>query len=215
LTEGEAVPADARILKSERLRLDVSTLTGESRPTSCTANTVSLDDSSKTIYPNIVYAGTSVVSGRGSGVVFATGPQTKFGRIAQLTQQQEERSSPLQKELERVTRAVTVLAVGLGVLFFIIGTLVGGLSMLGGFLFAIGIIVANVPEGLLPTLTLSLALSVRRMAQRNALVKRLSSVESLGATTIILTDKTGTLTENEMTVREAWTGESDFYFGGI
>jgi magnesium-transporting ATPase (P-type) len=109
---------------------------------------------------------------------------------------------------------VTILAVGLGIVFFFIGVKLGGLSPASGFLFAIGIIVANVPEGLLPTLTLALALGVKRMARRRALVKRLSSVETLGATTVILTDKTGTLTENEMTARELWAGGANYQLSG-
>lgn len=148
-----------------------------------------------------------MVSGRGEAVVFATGTATEFGRIAQLTGTQQERPSPLQRELGRVTQIVTLLAVAMGVTFFLIGTLAGKLSPISGFLFAVGIIVANVPEGLLPTLTLALALGVRRMAARKALVKRLSAVEALGATTIILTDKTGTLTENKMTVCELLAGD--------
>lgn len=110
-----------------------------------------------------------MVSGRGEAVIFATGANTEFGRIAQLTQAQTEQQSPLQKELESVTRVVTLLAVGIGLVFFVVGTMLGGLSTVSAFLFAIGIIVANVPEGLLPTLTLSLALGVRRMAGRERL----------------------------------------------
>jgi P-type Ca2+ transporter type 2C len=117
-----------------------------------------------------------------------------------------ERPSPLELEVAQVTRIITVLAVGIGIIFYLIGTLLGGLAPVTGLLFAIGMIVANVPEGLLPTLTLALAIAVRQMAARNALVKRLSAVEALGATTVIVTDKTGTLTENEMTVREVWAG---------
>lgn len=215
LTEGAAIPADARVLAAERLRVDMSSLTGESKPVPRTAHDakisrpVSIDS-----LPNVVFAGTNVVSGRGEAAVFATGANTEFGRIAQITQAQIDQQSPLQKELSSVTRIVTLLAVGMGVVFFIVGTMLGGLSRLSAFLFAVGIIVANVPEGLLPTLTLSLALGVRRMAGRKALVKRLSAVETLGAATVILTDKTGTLTENEMTVCELWTSGFDYRVGG-
>ncbi len=214
LTEGESIPADARIVKAEYLRLDVSSFTGESRPVPCSVEKFDVSTNSITVFPNLVYAGTSVAGGRGEAVVFAIGANTRFGRIAELTQVQEERPSPLQLELRRVTRLVTILSVGLGILFFTVGTLFGGLTLVEGFLFAIGIIVANVPEGLLPTLTLSLAIGVRRMAKRNALMKKLSAVETLGATTVILTDKTGTLTENEMTVREVWANGFNFQIGG-
>jgi magnesium-transporting ATPase (P-type) len=214
LTEGVAIPADARVIVSEGLRVDISSLTGESRPVPRTAQTVEVAGRVSAALPNLVFAGTSVVSGRGEVVIFATGANTEFGRIAQLTQAQPVQPSPLQKELESVTRVVTLLAVGIGLVFFVVGTMLGGLSTVSAFLFAIGIIVANVPEGLLPTLTLSLALGVRRMAGRKALVKRLSSVETLGATTVILADKTGTLTENEMTVRQLWTSGFDYRVSG-
>ena len=206
LREGDAVSADARIISADQLRLDTSSLTGESRPVPRYAAPAERADSATAALPNIVFAGTSVAGGRGEAVVFATGAATEFGRIAKLTEAQRERPSPLERELEQVTRIVTVLAVFLGVVFFIVGTAAGGLTGVEAFLFAVGIIVANVPEGLLPTLTLSLAIGVRRMARQSALIKRLSAVETLGAATVILTDKTGTLTENQMTVRELWTG---------
>jgi P-type Ca2+ transporter type 2C len=215
LIEGEAVPADARIIVTERLRLDTSALTGESRPVPRTADPVDAAGRTAAVLPNLVFAGTTVAGGRGEAMVFATGAATEFGRIAALTQVQTERPSPLQRELERITRLVTLLAVGLGIVFFVVGTLLAGLTPIAGLLFAVGIIVANVPEGLLPTLTLALALGVRRMAGRHALVKRLSAVETLGATTVILTDKTGTLTENEMTVREAWVDGAAYRFSGV
>jgi magnesium-transporting ATPase (P-type) len=215
LSEGEATPADARLISAERLRIDVSSLTGESRPIPRTVESISAaPDAGAVTLSNLVFAGTTVASGRGEAVVFATGANTEFGRIAQLTQSQDERPSPLQRELKRVTRFVTILAVAMGIALFVIGVKLGGLSPAAGFLFAIGIIVANVPEGLLPTLTLALALGVKRMARRRALVKRLSSVETLGATTIILTDKTGTLTENEMTARELWVGGASYQLSG-
>ncbi len=210
LTEGEAVPADARLVVAERLRMDMSTLTGESRPVPRTAAPADPAGRTLTELPNLVFAGTTVASGRGEAVVYATGGATEFGRLARLTQRQAERPSPLQREIQRLTYLVTVLALSLGALCFAVGTTLGGLSTTAGFVFALGIIVANVPEGLLPTLTLALALGVRRMAARNALVKRLSAVEALGATTLILTDKTGTLTENTMTVQEVWTPTASY-----
>jgi magnesium-transporting ATPase (P-type) len=215
LSEGEATPADARLISAERLRLDVSSLTGESRPIPRTIESiVAAPDAGAVTLSNLVFAGTTVASGRGEAVAFATGANTEFGRIARLTQAQDDRPSPLQRELRRVTRLVTILAIAMGIAFFVIGVKLGGLPPASGFLFAIGIIVANVPEGLLPTLTLALALGVKRMARRRALVKRLSSVEALGATTLILTDKTGTLTENEMTARELWADGASYQLSG-
>ncbi len=214
LTEGESVPADARVIAAQGLRLDASSLTGESRPTPRFAHAVSTDGTAPATVANLVFAGTSVAGGRGEAVVFATGGLTEFGRIARLAQAVPDRPSPLEREVTHVTRIITLLAIGMGIVFYVIGTMVVGLAPLTGLLFAVGIIVANVPEGLLPTLTLALAIAVRQMAARNALVKRLSAVEALGATTTIVTDKTGTLTENEMTVREVWAGGCVYRIGG-
>jgi calcium-translocating P-type ATPase len=156
--------------------------------------------------PECVFAGTSVLSGTGTYLVTGTGMATEIGTIAQLTQAVPEPPSPLQREMERVTRVVTVLAVGVGVAFFLLGVVSGRLAVPDGLLFGLGVIVANVPEGLLPTLTLALALGVQRMARQRSLLKRLSAVETLGATTVICTDKTGTLTEGRMTARGVWAG---------
>lgn len=207
LCAGDQVPADARLLRAQELRLDLSTLTGESRPAPRTAAPVSRSGEPAISLPNLVFAGTLVVGGTGEAVVFATGEATEFGRLAALAQRQPEAQSPLQRELVRVTRAVSMVAVALGAASFFAAEAVGQFSAADAFVFALGMIVANVPEGLLPTLSLALAAAVRIMARQNALVKRLSTVEALGAATVILTDKTGTLTQNQMRVREAWMGQ--------
>jgi magnesium-transporting ATPase (P-type) len=195
LEPGDRISADAEILSRHELRVDNSTLTGESRP----------------VEPQqLVYAGTHVARGRAEVVVVATGMATEFGKIAELTQQAEEKPSPLELELRRVTRLVALVSFGLGSLFFVVAGFLG-MSLEERFVFAIGVTVANVPEGLLPTVTLSLALATQRMARRNALVRRLSSVETLGETTVICTDKTGTLTENEMTVERVWTPDRGWF----
>ena len=129
---------------------------------------------------------------------------TEFGKIAHLTQTIVDAPSPLQRELDQVTKVVTAMATGIGVLFFILAVFLARVNLATSFIFAMGMIVAFVPEGLLPTVTLSLAMGVQRNGKRNALVKKLSAVETLGCTTVICTDKTGTLTENEMTVRALW-----------
>lgn len=208
LSEGQSIPADARLFEAHRLKVDASSLTGESRPVPRTVKARTNDERPLTERPNFVLAGTAVVSGTGQALIYATGAVTEFGRLAALAQHQPPRPSPLEIEVRSITRLISIIALSMGGLFFVIGTLFGGLSVSAAFLFALGMIVANVPEGLLPTITLSLAMGVRRMAARNALVKRLEKVETLGSTTVILTDKTGTLTENEMTVRELWaTGQ--------
>jgi magnesium-transporting ATPase (P-type) len=189
LEAGDRVGADAEIARRHELRVDNSTLTGESRP----------------VEPaDLVHAGTHVTRGRAEAVVVATGMETQFGRIADLTQRAELKPSPLEIELRHVTRLVALVSLGLGSAFFVVAGFLG-MGLEERFVFGIGVTVANVPEGLLPTVTLALALATQRMARRNALVRRLSSVETLGETTVICTDKTGTLTENEMTVQQVWT----------
>ncbi|HSL65915.1 MAG TPA: HAD-IC family P-type ATPase, partial [Gaiellaceae bacterium] len=189
LEAGDRISADADLLLDAQLRVDNSTLTGESIPVAASER---------------VFAGTHVVSGRAEALVRATGMRTEFGRIAELTQQAREEPSPLELELRHVTKLVALLSIGIGTTFFFLAGALG-MGLNERFVFAIGVMVANVPEGLLPTVTLSLALATQRMAKRNALVRRLSSVETLGETTVICTDKTGTLTENELTVQRIWT----------
>lgn len=199
LEEGKQVPADCRVVEAWGLRVNMATLTGESRPKARGADPDPADD--PLVARNLLLAGTAIVSGECRAAVYATGMNTEFGRIAHLTQTAGEAESPLQKEIRRVSRLVAALALGLGAVFFAIGHFIG-LPFWANFMFAIGIIVANVPEGLLPTVTLALALATQRMAKRNALVSNLPAVETLGSATVILTDKTGTLTENRMKVRE-------------
>jgi calcium-translocating P-type ATPase len=205
LEEGDQVPADGQLLDAAGLRVDESALTGESRA----VFKVPVLDNTRERVPHrerseLVFAGTAVVAGTGTIVVTATGMATEIGAIAGLTQAVTEEPSPLQREMGRVTRIVTGLAVGFGVSFFLLGVATGTLGLAEGFVFALGVIVANVPEGLLPTLTLALALGVQRMARQRSLVKRLSAVETLGATSVICTDKTGTLTQNRMEARFVW-----------
>jgi Ca2+-transporting ATPase len=215
LEDGDSVSADARLIEASDMRVDNSALTGESKPIHKTAGAVANGKEFLwTELPNLVFAGTTVSSGTGKAAVIATGMHSEIGRIASLTQELSDDKSPLQREIEKVTRIVTILAVAMGVLFFVVGTSLGRLSMAAAFLFAIGIIVANVPEGLLPTVSLSLAMAVQRMVKRNVIVKRLSSVETLGCTTIICTDKTGTLTSNEMTVTKIWVNNATLEVSG-
>ncbi len=204
LAEGDSISADARVVEEFELRTNNSTLTGESVPLRRTAEPSIQPDIGYTERPNFVFAGTSVAAGTGRVVVLSTGEDTAFGRIAELTQKVESGLSPLQMEVNRVTRIVTAAALTVGITLFALALLLTDTPFLESFIFAIGIIVAFVPEGLLPLVTLSLAVGVQRMAKRNALVKKLSAVETLGSATVICTDKTGTLTQNEMTVREVW-----------
>jgi magnesium-transporting ATPase (P-type) len=215
LREGDHISADARLVSSAELRANNSALTGESEPVRRTSVPVLEEDLSLGDILNLVFAGTSVAMGSGRAVVYATGMDTEFGKIAALTQEVEEEESPIQLQMKRITKFVAVLALMLGVVFFLLGQYVVKLPFSENMIFAIGIIVANVPEGLLPTVTLALAMATQRMAKRNALVKKLSSVETLGSTTVICTDKTGTLTQNEMTVRSLWTPWAELEIGGV
>ncbi|MGE5223206.1 MAG: cation-translocating P-type ATPase, partial [Omnitrophica WOR_2 bacterium] len=204
LEEGDSISADCRLVQEAELRVDQSTLTGESRPVSKRVDPVIQQDITYTEIPNLIFSGTHIAAGNGKAVVFATGMSTEFGKIARLTQSVGEDLSPLQKEMASVTKVVTIIAVLIGVLFFILAAALAGITLADSFIFALGMIVAFVPEGLLPTVTLALAMGTQRMARRHALIKKLSAVETLGCTTVICTDKTGTLTQNEMTVRSIW-----------
>ncbi len=197
LEKGERIPADARLIEATGMRVDNAALTGEANPKRRIAEPA--EDGHWLDLPNLVFAGTTVLSGHGLAVVFAVGMRTEFGKIADLTTSVVVGLSPLQQEIITVTRIVAAVSLAMGATFFVIG-MGAGLGFWVSAIFGIGIIVANVPEGLLPTVTLALAMSSQRMAKRNALIKHLSSVETLGCTTVICTDKTGTLTENRMKV---------------
>jgi magnesium-transporting ATPase (P-type) len=201
LREGDRVSADLRLDVVHALALDTSTLTGESVPARPGAG-------------GIAHAGCFVVEGEATATVVATGARTRLAGIARLTQAQERAPSPLHLELVRVSRVIAAVAIAVGTGFFGLAVLVG-MPPSDGFLFAVGVTVALVPEGLLPTVTLSLAIGAQRMARRNALVRRLEAVETLGSTTFICTDKTGTLTRNEMAVVEVWMPGGRAVIGGI
>ena len=201
LSEGDKVPADARLIETSGLRVNNAPLTGESEPM---LRRHEAYEGEFIESHNIVFAGTAVVSGSGRAVSFATGMQTEFGRIAHLTGAVEAGLSPLQKEIVKATRVIAVIAAVVGVFFFLLGFLIGR-SFWNNFIFAIGITVALIPEGMLPTVTLALAMGSQRMAKRKALIKTLTSVETLGSVTVICTDKTGTLTQNKMAATKVWT----------
>jgi len=196
LNEGDKVPADARLIEANQIKVDHSSITGESEP-----QLRSLESTHHNILEtrNVVFSSSLVQSGDGKAIVYATGKQTQIGKIASLTKSTSNVQTPLHREINRFIKIITILAVAVGIIFFIVGYLIGE-QLLSSLIFGIGIIVANVPEGLMPTVTLALSIASRKMAKRNALIKDLESVETLGSTTIICTDKTGTLTENKMAI---------------
>jgi sodium/potassium-transporting ATPase subunit alpha len=196
ISEGDRIPADARLINSEDIVVNNAPLTGEAKPLALTS-----DPSEKrlTESENIAFAGCSLIKGTGEAVVFATGLRTEFGKIAHLSQAIKRPPSPLEKETGHMVRILTLIATLMGFSFFLYGVLTGR-PLWVNLVFMMGIIVANVPEGLLPTFTLSLAMGSLRMARKNVLVKGLNAVEAMGAIHVICTDKTGTLTLNQLTI---------------
>lgn len=204
LAQGDNIPADARVVEQYGLRINQATLTGEAIALPKTDEASLREGLTDLERPNLVFAGSSVVSGTGRAVVFETGSMTQFGRIARLTQAAEETPSPLQQEIARLTRILSIGALGLAVIVFAVGITDVGLRPAEAFILAIGILVAALPEGLRPTLTLSLAIAAQRLAGRGVLIKKLATLETLGRVSVVCTDKSGTLTHNQMTVREMW-----------
>lgn len=203
VSEGQKIPADARLLSVVDLQVDESILTGESRPvdkktTSLAEKTVVSDRT------NILFSGTTVMVGKGEAVVYAIGNHTELGKIAQLTRDTQRNLTPLQVTLNKLSRMVGMLSLILAIPGFIIGLAVGrDISEI--IVTAIALAVSAIPEGLPIVVTIALAFGIKRMLAKQVLIRRLSAVEALGSTDVICTDKTGTLTENKMTVRDVFT----------
>ena len=200
--EGDRIAADMRLI-SGAVEVDLSTLTGESEPA---VRSVELEDSGGPLLTarDLLFSGTTATGGEGRAVVFATGMHTELGRIAALSERVKEEPSPLEVQVRRVAWLIAAIAVGMAVAFVPLAIFGAGLSVKNSVVFAVGLLAGNVPEGLLPVITLALAVAVSLLARRGALVKRLSAVETLGSTDVICTDKTGTLTENQMRPVAAW-----------
>jgi calcium-translocating P-type ATPase len=203
IEEGDRISADARLLTGA-IEVDLSTLTGESLPAfrsaEPTAARVPLQEAH-----DLVFSGTTCTGGEAQAVVFATGMHTELGRIAALSERVESEQSPLEHQVRRVAWLIALIAVVMAVAFVPVAVFGAGLALADSVVFAVGLLVSNVPEGLLPVITLALAIGVRGLASRGAVMKRLSAVETLGSTNVICTDKTGTLTENRMRVMTIWT----------
>ncbi|MCW5849417.1 MAG: cation-translocating P-type ATPase [Anaerolineae bacterium] len=214
LEAGDRVPSDARLLEAMNLQVDESALTGESVPVS--KSVAALEGE----HPlgdrvNMVYTGSAATYGRGLALATATGMATEMGAIAGLIQRADPSDTPLQRELARVGGQLGILVLVISVIVFVTGVVARGATsfeaMLAMFLFAVALAVAAIPEGLPAIVTVALAIGVRRMADRRAIVRKLPAVETLGSATVICTDKTGTLTRNEMAVRELLVGVSHRY----
>lgn len=213
LEEGDRVPADCRVSEAHGLYLDLSVLTGESLPVARRSEALEGSQLQAKVSTgeraNLVMAGSMVASGRGEAFVYATGAETEFGQVARLAAGTARAVSTLEVQVGRIVHTICTIAISMGLVAFCLSVLLVGMGPLESLVFATGIIVANVPEGLLPTVTLSLAMAVQRMARRKALVRRLSAVESLGSVSVICCDKTGTLTGNRMAVENSWLPVAD------
>ncbi|MCS7010866.1 MAG: calcium-translocating P-type ATPase, SERCA-type [Anaerolineales bacterium] len=213
LHTGDRVPADARLLEAINLQVEEAALTGESVPVEKHTQPIPKDDVAIGDRRNMVYAGTAVTYGRGRALVVATGMQTEFGKIAQLLQTVETSKTPLQQNLDKVGTVLARAALVVVLLIVILG-LVRGQPFIEMLIFGIALAVAVVPEALPAVVTISLAIGVQRMAKRNALIRRLPAVETLGSTSVICSDKTGTLTRDEMTVRKIYVAGQIFHVSG-
>jgi P-type Ca2+ transporter type 2C len=202
---GDHVPADARLVYATMLRTQEAALTGESTPVDKHAEAVPDETAAIADQRNMLFLGTDVIAGKGRAVVAATGPRTELGRIASMIERAGGEATPLQRRLEQLGHSLLYLSLGIVAVVFLLG-LLRGEPLVGMFLTAVSLAVAAIPEGLPAIVTVTLALGVTRMVKRHALIRRLPAVEALGSTTVICTDKTGTLTKNEMTVTRLLAG---------
>lgn len=213
LASGDKVPADLRLIEAKSLRIEEAALTGESEPVEKTLAPV---DPEAPIGDRacMAYSGTLVTYGQGAGVVVATGAATELGRIGAMLEQVEQVETPLLRKMAAFARQLTVAILAAAALVFAFGILARDYSAADMFTAAVALAVAAIPEGLPAILTITLAIGVQRMARRNAIIRRLPAVETLGSVTVICSDKTGTLTRNEMTVRRVVTADGTFEVEG-
>jgi Ca2+-transporting ATPase len=218
LEAGNFVPADVRLLEAVNLRVEEAALTGESLAVAKNAALVLTEDVPLGDRRNTAFMGTTVTYGRGRGVVISTGMRTQLGMIADLLQSMEEESTPLQQRLDNLGRTLGWGALVICALVFIVGLIrtaeISLQAVAGMFMIAVSLAIAAVPEGLPAVVTITLAMGMREMVRRHALIRRLASVETLGSATVICSDKTGTLTQNEMTVTRIWAGGHFFEVSG-
>lgn len=215
LLEGDAISADAILFEANELETQESALTGESVPVQKLTYDVAGTKSTEADKENMVFLGTQITHGSGRAVVAFTGMGTQMGKIARLTSQTKKDLSPLEKELLRIGVFVGKISLVISGILLAIGVFVQGKQFVDTLLFATSVAVAAVPEGLPATVTIALAIGVQRLARKNAIIKQLSSVETLGSTTVICSDKTGTLTENQMTVKELYFDQYDVSVRGV
>ena len=211
---GDAVPADARLLQTINLAAEESALTGESVPVGKDARAALADDAPLADRCTMLFVGTSVVRGKARAIVVATGARTELGRLSALIDRGHHRTTPLEEKLDAFGKRVLWACLALSALLFARGTLRGGRTWHDLLLEAVSLAVAAIPEGLPAITTITLALGMQRMAKRGAIIRKLAAVETLGSATVICTDKTGTLTQNEMTVRQVYSGGARYLITG-
>jgi potassium/sodium efflux P-type ATPase len=213
LKSGDKIPADLRLVKAKDLRVEESPLTGESTAVDKSIDPVE-EDAIIGDRSSMAFSGTVVTYGKAIGVVTATGANTEIGKINKMISDVEEITTPLLQQIEKFGKWLSVVILGVTVAFFAFGYFFRDYSLGELFLAAIGLIVASIPEGLPAIMTITLAIGVQRMAKRNAIIRRLPSVETLGAVNVICSDKTGTLTRNEMTAKTIITAEKEYHVEG-
>lgn len=215
LNEGDSITADAMLIEANELETMEAALTGESTPTRKFTHDIAETRGTEAQRENIVFMGTNVAHGTAKAIVIATGMETQMGKIATLTTETQKDKSPLEKELFRIGMFVGKISLAISALLLLVGVFVQGKAFIDTLLFATAVAVAAVPEGLPATITIALAIGVQKLAQKNAIMKQLSSVETLGSTTVICSDKTGTLTKNEMTVKEIYFDSHEASLHGV
>lgn len=211
---GDRVTADIRLIKARNLHIDESILTGESVPVDKTTEVVPAD-APLGDRRSMAFSGTLVTTGQGAGVVVATGISSEIGRISTLLRRVEQLETPLIKQMNLFARQLTFVILGLAAITYLIAVLLRGYALKDAFMAMVGMAVAAIPEGLPAVMTITLAIGVQRMANRNALIRRLPAVETLGAVSVICSDKTGTLTRNEMTVTKVMLSYRTYDVGGV
>ena len=214
LETGDIIPADMRLIESSNLKIDESSLTGESVAVEKDANFTTSEDVGIGDRENYVHSSSIVTYGHGIGLVATTGGDTEIGKIATSLDQVEEKETPLQKQLKKLSKVLALLVIVVCIAVFGLGYLRGGDDLLETFMVAVSLAVAAIPEGLTAVVTIVLSIGMNRMAERKAIVKNLLSVETLGSTTVICSDKTGTLTQNEMTITKVFTNDEEFEVEG-
>jgi Ca2+-transporting ATPase len=215
LEAGDAIAADARVIYAANLAAEESVLTGESVPVGKDATTSVAEDAPIGDRSNMLFVGTSLVRGKARAVVTATATRTELGKLSVLIHSVGDRKTPLEEKLDKFGKQILWVCLGLSVLIFVRGMIKGDRSWHLLLLEAVSLAVAAIPEGLPAITTITLALGMQRMAKRGAIVRKLAAVETLGAATVICSDKTGTLTQNEMTVREAFAGHVNYEVTGV